>query len=223
MVIVGTYREWKHPSDPDALSTQGIKNQIKRLEEIITLIIKVKARGYPVIWGGDMNIDRNIKNDINLRADLKELTPRFDDLLNTQGLVVVNKELTWSRPGRRKSLLDLFVLDNPQLVMKCINVVNIMSEHAGVSMTINVALKKKNQQFITTRNFKNLTWENLEPKIQEEKSLNDLFATQDPNIVAENLLSGLNKIINKLAPPKRIQINKNSTPYWTSDLSASLK
>ena len=170
-----------------------------------------------------MNIDRNIKNDINLRADLKELTPRFDDLLNTQGLVVVNKELTWSGPGRRKSLLDLFVLDNPQLVMNCINIVNIMSEHAGVSMTINVALKKKNQQFITTRNFKNLTWENLEPKIQEEKSLNDLFATQDPDIVAENLLSGLNKIINKLAPPKRIKINKNSTPYWTSDLSASLK
>ena len=65
--------------------------------------------------------------------------------------------------------------------MKCINIVNIMSEHAGVSMTINVALKKKNQQFITTRNFKNLTWENLEPKIQEEKSLNDLFATQDPD------------------------------------------
>ena len=32
--VVGTYREWKQPGGPDALGTEGIKNQINRVSEV---------------------------------------------------------------------------------------------------------------------------------------------------------------------------------------------
>ena len=221
-VIIGSYREWKHPGGADALSTEGIKNQVTRLNELGSVISKVKSMGYPVIWAGDLNIDRLHKNDSSKRADLRVLTPIFDSFINDYDLVQFNKDATWFRPGKKPSLLDLFLLDNPQQVVSCSNVTNILSEHAGVLLTINIDLKHRKPQFITIRNYKNITWEKIEPLLDKENSLQDLFNEKDPDIIAVKLLAGLNKIVSTLAPKKRIQLKKSSTPYWNQELSDSL-
>ena len=134
VILIGTYREWKHPGAPNALSTSGIALQVQRLKQIKILITKSKALGHPIILGGDMNIDRNPKNNINVCADLRELSPIQNDIINSSDLAILNKEPTWSRPGQRKSLLDLLFVDKPQMVLRCLNIPNSMSEHSGVKL-----------------------------------------------------------------------------------------
>ena len=50
-----------------------------------------------------------------------------------------------------------------------------------------------------------------------------MFSETDPDIVVEKLLDGLNEVVNKLLIKKRVQLNKNSLPYWTKDLTESKK
>ena len=149
-----------------------------------------------MIWAGDINIDLNPKNDTNMRADVRELLPILNECINSNDLVLINKEPTWFRPGRKKSLLDLFLLDHPQHVLSCKNVINITSKHAGVLLQMNLNLEIQKQQFITVRNYRNITWENIEPILANDNDLNTLFSNTDPDIVADKLLRGLNNIVN---------------------------
>ena len=48
-----------------------------------------------------------------------------------------------------------------------------------------------------------------------------MFSETGPDKVAEKLLDGFNKVVNKLLIKKRIQLTKNSLPYWTKELTES--
>merc|ERR1711954_344041 len=110
-----------------------------------------------------MNIDLNEKNDAHLRADIRELKPMIKDLMIRNNLALINTEPTWYRPGRRRSLLDIFLMNHPHHVVKCNNVHNMLSEHDGVVLELNISLEMRKPQFITTRDYREMTWANIEP------------------------------------------------------------
>ena len=124
----------------------------------------------------------------------------FDDIVNNNDMAMINKEPTWHRPGRRRSLLDLYTVDNSHLITKTENVTNILSEHSGVTIDIILSLKTAKKQFLMMRNCKNVNQENLEPLIKNNEDLNTLFNEEDPDTITEKLLRGLNNVLKELVP-----------------------
>ena len=66
-ILVATYREWKHSGDEEALAKESIANQIKRMDQIEKIIEEVANLKLPIVWGGDINVDLNPKNDVSRR------------------------------------------------------------------------------------------------------------------------------------------------------------
>ena len=92
MYIIGTYREWRHLGGPNSTSTLGIKLQKERIEQISAMISSIGSLGpqTTIIWGRDLNCDRNPKNDPTIRPDLRVVTPIFNDIITKNGLAQVN-------------------------------------------------------------------------------------------------------------------------------------
>ena len=149
VLLVATYRGWKHPGEEDSSTKKGINKPINRIHEIRETINNLTNLKIPLLWSGDINIDMHKKNDNHHRADLKAIKPIFVDCLTKNNLALVNKEPTWFRVGKRESLLDLFIVSHPHHVLNCNNVTNMLSEHAGVKLDLNISLELQKQQFIT--------------------------------------------------------------------------
>ena len=196
--MIASYREWKHPGDEDSSTKEGISNQVQRINEISNIVDNVNKLKLPIIWSGDLNVDMLKRNDNYHRADVRAVKPIFTDCLGRNNLAVMNKEPTWFRPGKRDSMLDLFILSHPHHCAKIANITNTLSEHAGVTIEVNLNLNTQKKQFITIRNNKNITWVNLEPLIDNNDKLNKVFSETDPDEVAENLLDGLNEVVKEL-------------------------
>ena len=175
------------------------------LEDMIKEVAKLKL---PPIWMGDINVDMNPKNDVLSKPDLKIIKPMFEDILSSNSLAIINEEPTWFQPGRRESLLDLFVMSHLEHSISHSNVINVLSQHAGVILDLNLALSPPKKQFITIRDYSKITWTNLEPFIDANNNLNELFAELDPDIIANKLNQELNNIANQLITKTRIQYRK---------------
>ena len=66
------------------------------------------------------------------------------------------------------------------------------------------------------RNYRNVTKENLQQKI-EESSLNTVFQTLDPNPATNILISEYNRTNNELSPAQKILLKKDNQPYYTNE------
>ena len=115
-----------------------------------------------------------LKNDVSNRADLRILKPMLEQIIIKNNMALVNTEPTWFRPGKKRSLLDLVIMTHPQHSLSCKNVINILSEHSGVLLELNLALDVPRKQFITVRNSRNVNWDNLRPLIEDNDDLNSL-------------------------------------------------
>ena len=124
-----------------------------------------------IICGGDLNLDRNKSNDITKRPDLRVLMPVFNKCLARNDLAQINFLNAWHTLGRRSSLIDLFLTNKPQKITEVRNEVNILSDHEAVLIKVDCLKEMRRQQFITKRNHRNFTWENVEQIITSNDDL----------------------------------------------------
>merc|ERR1712112_444009 len=99
------------------------------------------------------------------------MSPIFDHIISHNSLAQMNFKNTWHRPGRKSSLLDLFYTDKPHRVTKIQNTVNILSEHEGVVMNFDCKAQMRQNQFFVKRDYCNLTWDRIEPDINNNHDL----------------------------------------------------
>ena len=78
-----------------------------------------------------------------------------------------------------------------------------------MTLTANIQETVKPVQFFSVRDNRKLVNQNLQPLVDAGEELQTLFAETDLDIVAEKYINGWNKIINSIAPLKRIQIKKS--------------
>ena len=80
----------------------------------------------------------------------------------------------------------------------------------------------KKRQFINVRDNRNLVYEKLEPMINNSVDFQEMFSSTDADVIANLLVKGWTKIIDELAPNKRIQL-KNNNEDIISDEAKKLK
>merc|ERR1711954_168249 len=85
---------------------------------------------------------------------------------------------------------------------------NFCSEHDSIVTVIKLTPITVNNQFINTRDTRNITPDNLNSMIENNQKLTEIFSEKDPNQIANTFITEMNQIIDILAPTRRIQINK---------------
>ena len=80
----------------------------------------------------------------------------------------------------------------------------------------------RKRQFFNTRDTRKLVYKNLEPAIEKSDDFKKMLVAEDPDDIAQYLVTGWDKIINMLAPTKRIQLKKNNEDIITKQ-AAELK
>ena len=102
-------------------------------------------------------------------------------------------------------------MNSPERCVDIHNIVNLSSEHERVAMTIKMEGVIIKIQFITVRSFKNLNAMKILVKLDKVNGFEDKKAMSDPNRIAEGIKTKINKVIQDLAPSKRIQMSKKIT------------
>ena len=209
--IIGVYRQWKSVGSSNPFSSESNHDQLVRMNHLMNLIQKVINEGFPVLIGGDFNIDRHLPNDPINRPDLKDLYPLLDDLITNNALTQLNTKPT--RIGHKSSLLVLLITNCPNKVNEVTQYPNSLSEHEAVEVKFHFNDIQIQPQFYMKCNYSNVIWANLEPLLTNSEGLNELFSIRNPDTIANILIEEISKIIEYLAPESRSQARKSSGDY----------
>ena len=78
-------------------------------------------------------------------------------------------------------------------------------------------------QFLLTRNWDNLTRDNMISEINNNQLMSSIFTLQSTDKIWNNLLTGINIVINTLAPSKVIQLKANYVPYLNNEINEAIE
>ena len=142
------------------------------------------------------------------RYDLKLLIPKLEDFLEENKVAQMNFKATRHQAGQRSSLLDLWLSNCPSKCSEISNVTNLSSEHEGVKLTLNIKGAVIKRQFAVVRSYKELNAKNILAELERLGNFDQELEYDNPDDIADGVKMKLNKVIEKLAPGKRIQIKK---------------
>ena len=132
----------------------------------------------------------------------------LEDFLEDKKLAQLNFKATRHQQGQRSSLLDLWFSNCPSKCTDIANITNLSSEHEGVKLTIKIKGAIVKSQFAIVRSYKELNAANIMMELGKLDNFEDALKSSDPNEIAEIVKTKLNKVVEKLAPSKRVQIKK---------------
>ena len=83
------------------------------------------------------------------------------------------------------------------------------SEHKAILFKFKISVAIVKQQFLITRNLKNLNAANIMELLKNENNFKEELESNDFDRITEGLLKKLNKVADTLAPSQRLQICKS--------------
>merc|ERR1711954_605256 len=135
----------------------------------------------------------------------------------------LNFKPTRHRTGHKSSLLDIFFCNFPKRVKNMENFLNTLSEHEGVRCVVHPKTEIKSPNTFLMRNYKDCTFNILQPMVDENVKLQTLFSNLDPVTIAEKLMTGLKEVTDPVIIKKRIQKRERGSPFWSSTLEEERK
>ena len=99
---------------------------------------------------------------------------------------------------------------------------NGMSDHSLIKFNYNTKFNNLKPKFMYRRDKHLLTTHTLTQYIDHNDRLNEIFSLDDPDQIANILLSELNLIINCIAPKKRIQVKTKFAPFIDKELRTAI-
>ena len=84
------------------------------------------------------------------------------------------------------------------------------SDHDAVGVRLHLDDIIHKPQFFITRDMRNMTFINMEPLMLANMNLQNVFSSDDPNIICERLLTGMNEVADLISPLRKKQNKKKS-------------
>ena len=222
MYIIGNYRQWKGVSPTCPYNSKSEDDAVNRFEDMISIWTNTVNKKRPTYILGDINIDRREENDPENRPDLKRLIPILTEFQKTHKFILTNKKATRHRVNQNPTLLDLVLTNAPDTILGNEYCSNFCSEHKVIVTKIKTSPINVNAQFINTRDYKNITPDNLNSMISSSQVFNEIFNEDDPNIITDKYINEMNRIINTLAPTRRIQVNKRNKTKLSDEVKEAI-
>ena len=93
-MIAAWYRQWNQLADVAQNFTEGIAGQVERITKVKAQEEKAKAISKHIIIMGDINIDMSEDVDQALISRTAKTLPIYQEIMEDNGLVILNKEKT---------------------------------------------------------------------------------------------------------------------------------
>ena len=100
-VLAAWYRQWNHPTIIDHLYTKGTDGEVERLKSMQLQVKKAKNISSNIIVTGDTNIDMLEDKDQISLSQICQTMPIYREMLEENGMIVMNKKPTWFRGNKR--------------------------------------------------------------------------------------------------------------------------
>ena len=123
----------------------------------------------------------------------------------------------------KSSLLDIYLCNFPERAKNAENFLNTLSEHEGVRVVIHPKSDIKSPNTFLRRDYRNCTFNVLQPMVDMNLNLQTLFNDLDPDTIADKLMSGLKEITDSVVVKKRVQKRERGSPFWNSTLEEEQK
>lgn len=215
ITVIAHYRQWSIPKE---LLNITIDSQINRYNTTIEIFENIlKTNKNDIIIVGDDNIDTLNSNNFHNTFKNHELKDIRDNFLINNNLVSHHNKPTFFRKGKQ-SCLDHLYTNCPSKVKNVTIEKDIISDHKLVTFTYNNKKLSLNALYKVTRDYSLLKKDTLLHYFNINKKINDIFSSDDPNLIADIIISQLDTIINSIAPAKRIQCVKKHTKWYTPEL-----
>ena len=218
LLVCSGYRQWTLPATLNHSNSNKINFQRSRFESYlksISLALKLKM---PLVILHDSNIDISSNNNHNIQYNIKDLYDKYRDFLIDNDLTILNNKFTRYAPHQAPSTLDHVVTNTPAFMGDVQTKHNIISDHCSLTVDFLSKTREYVPRFKFIRNWKLASPDSLRYAVSKNINLQNLLQVECPDKVAETLQEELNKIINELAPEKRVMINKTNQPYLSADL-----
>ena len=222
VLLCSGYRQWSLPTELNIKNSKGIKFQKARFNSYLESIKKALALKLKLIIMHDVNIDTSCSNH-NSVYNVKCLYDQYIEFLAENELLILNKKITRFSSHQKPSCIDHVITNAPSLLSEVQTKTNSISDHCTLTCTFLDKLIVNKPAFRQFRNFKNITKDKLKYMVAKNINIQNILKWDDANQVAETLHLELNKIIDELAPPKRVQSSKNNLPYLNNELRDRLK
>ena len=218
-LLAGVYREWKSPNDQILNTTRSIDDQMARLKRIMESIDTARTKYDEIVYMGDINIDVNADNDPLADPDNRRLYEIQEEHDMANDMVRVNNLPTHHFPGRGSMLIDHIVMTHSNKWDGIENIRNLTSHHDAVACNYHVKDISRKPQYRRFRSYKYMNLEALMNLIESSEKLNETFFSKtDPDDIAETLIEEYNRILNTIAPSKRVPIRKEETKYLDENI-----
>ena len=169
------YREWQQPSGVPGPNTRELEDQLERLKHAMEKVVEVSKVEDEIILNGDMNIDIHDDNDPLQNYENRKLYEIYEEHLQEAVLHQCNFEPTHHWPGRGSTLIDHYFCSNPEKVDNMTNHKSMIADHDAVTCNYHVKDVSRKPQTRSTRNYKDLTKEKLQEKVDESDKLDNIF------------------------------------------------
>ena len=221
-LIMGGYREWKHPQEANKPLSGDPLQQEGRLSIILDQIARAKALSPTIVFGWDSNLDLFEHNDNSHRHDIKNMLLAYTEFMQDMDLTLLNTETTRHWSGTKSSLLDHFVTNKPGKVDNIKTYHSCVADHDFVSIMLHTDEIIDKPQLMLSRDWSNLNRDNLINEIKSDEIISSVFTMTSSDRVWNDIIIQLNIIINRLAPSKIVQLSSNFVPYQNSEISNAI-
>ena len=147
---------------------------------------------------------------------LKPLMEEFKKRILPLGVVQCVRGTTRSWPGQADSCLDLVFTNVPEKLSQVQSLVRGYSDHKLVIGTRYTKNIKESTRYVRRRSYKNFDEAAFLQKLREI-SMFDIYTCQNASQAADLLTNKINKILDEMAPVKKIQIRSRYAPWITPD------
>ena len=147
---------------------------------------------------------------------LKPLMEEFKKRILPLGVVQCVRGTTRSWPGQADSCLDLVFTNVPEKLSQVQSLVRGYSDHKLVIGTRYTKNIKESTRYVRRRSYKNFDEAAFLQKLREI-SMFDIYTCQNASQAADLMTNKINKILDEMAPVKKIQIRSRYAPWITPD------
>ena len=204
---VGCYRQWNGlSSTSQSYNTDDPQDMLQRFKLMIKIWEECIQRGDTHIFG-DINVDRNLRNNPGARPDIGDLVNELESFQTRHKVTLMNNKNTRHRRLDRPTLLDLVLTNCPHKITSVTNLSNVTSEHDAVSCIVRTETSLQEPQYMWVRPSRELNAENMLPFLEGDK-FNKVFNYQDPDLAFKKFDDAVQNMEDCLAPKTRVQVKK---------------
>ena len=135
----------------------------------------------------------------------------------------MNHELTRFQSNSKPSCIDHVICNVPGHVDNIQTVPGIVSDHFMIMCLFHTEILKENHMYMWKTEWWRINAENLTEMILQNEMVMGILKSTNQNIIWSNLITGLNQVINLIAPTRIVQCKNDYLPYFGKEVEEQIK